>query len=831
MTLPVAEVLACRVFYIDDGQTKVNGRVKENRMTASELGVWVRSSLVDLLVMDESSKLASGGGGASTVRAVVNGGHRLSLQMRISHRPVSRAASPFGGRLGSIGGVGGGAVTSPRLLSQTLSRAPSLAPALEKEERETETDVEREVRIQEEQEQIQQQEDTSPSPSRTSKRRKRGLRNKGKGVTSATTTVIKGQEQDETPKTLADVQSLAREISNASKPPSVHHLQLRQQPSSSSLFAPLTNYVNGDNMRMSSTSLPSPGGVNGSEDTPMKIKLGNGSGEGNTMLTVLSPSMMLMAPSTAGTSTIKSSSSSLSLSVKSSANSSNSARTASKGSSLRSTATTTTKTAINGSGNFTPIYAPSALLSKPVGLGEEGSPRTPSQLSSSRGTGPSSAGSASGSGTQTQQQQPQAVVKKSSKWTLRFGKNNNNGLGGNNIALAPPSSPTISATPASVATTRKKGGSLPIPIPIGSPGHLIAFTAAPHSEPAAAGISQTPAKSQQPLPQRTPQSHPYSTMSPTATNVTNVIMGLNPASSQQFHQNGSNVSLVGTSGGNRGRRARAGTGDATAMAILSGAAVGSSPYKPKNSSRSPGPSHGVPRSPGGFVSSASSSSASLVSGAGSGVELGQGQGKSQKDGWVAFQEGPSGYWRDKRYPDRTGTENRGMGYIGGGSGVSGGSRDVTGGLSPSGATGFGAGGGRHGSVGAAGGPFAKSASSVIMGPAGGSWRSGTGASTTPLSVDMSVVNSSASSSASASGGASLHGSVSVSGSASPGGSTSAFTRYSNSSLSVSTMATSVSSGSGKANWRNGGGRGGAALISHKAADVGVNIPKNVKSEL
>jgi hypothetical protein len=70
-------------------------------MTAAELGVWVRSNLVDLLAMDESSGVGGGSvsgvnGGTSTARVVVNGGHRLSLQMRISHRPVSRAASPFG---------------------------------------------------------------------------------------------------------------------------------------------------------------------------------------------------------------------------------------------------------------------------------------------------------------------------------------------------------------------------------------------------------------------------------------------------------------------------------------------------------------------------------------------------------------------------------------------------------------------------------------------------------------------------------------------------------------------------------------------------------------
>jgi hypothetical protein len=100
--------------------------------------------------MNESSGVGGGSiscvnGGAPTARVVVNGGHMLSLQMRISHRPVSRAASPFARVFGSAAGVGdlgvGGAVPSPRLHAMTLSRTPSLAPAIEKEEGETETET------------------------------------------------------------------------------------------------------------------------------------------------------------------------------------------------------------------------------------------------------------------------------------------------------------------------------------------------------------------------------------------------------------------------------------------------------------------------------------------------------------------------------------------------------------------------------------------------------------------------------------------------------------------------------------------------------------------
>jgi hypothetical protein len=54
-------------------------------------------------------------------------------------------------------------------------------------------------------------------------------------------------------------------------------------------------------------------------------------------------------------------------------------------------------------------------------------------------------------------------------------------------------------------------------------------------------------------------------------------------------------------------------------------------------------------------------------------------------------------------------------------------------------------------------------------------------------------------------------SVSASGTASPGASTIAFTRFSNS--SVSTMATTISTGSGTANWRNGGRAGSAVAMT------------------
>src|SRR5258705_9222925 len=104
------------------------------------------------------------------------------------------------------------------------------------------------------------------------------------------------------------------------------------------------------------------------------------------------------------------------------------------------------------------MYAlPVALLSKPLSAGREVSTRTPSQLSSSSGTP-----SVAASGTQSrQQQQPKAVGKRSSKWTLRFGKSNSNSsasAGGNNAtAAATPSTPTSpvtsSTTPANLTVS------------------------------------------------------------------------------------------------------------------------------------------------------------------------------------------------------------------------------------------------------------------------------------------------------------------------------------------------------------------------------------------
>jgi len=858
MTPHVAEVLAWRVFGLDS-HTRVNGKTKEKQMTASDLGVWVRSSLVDLLAMDESASPAVGGGvngGTSTSRVAVNGGHRLSLQMRLSHLPVSRAASPFGRLLGSVGGVGalgvGGAVSSPRLLAMSLSRAASLAPALEKEEAEGEAalqiqeEIEPDESGEQDQEQVQE-EQADATPSRTStKRRRRGLRNRGKGPTS-TPPVGKiqlqdQQYQDEALKSLADVQMLVREISNVSKPPSVHQLQLQhQQPSSSSV-----NHLNGDGNRISFVSTLSSG--ESGEISEDAMVCGSG-GSGTTLTTA--PSMMSMVTEAMTRTTTTGTS------LKSSEGSTRS--TSNGGSSLRSATTIGAgggRSKARPRRNYEPVTmfaVPSALLSQPM-AGGEGGGRTPSQLSSSSGTR-----SVAGSGTHSQlQQQPQelqpkAVVKKSSKWMLRWKNNNNSGSGGNSGAAPSAATPSVpsptSTTPTPAVATPELSSTQDharsTPRPIGLPGHISAFPTF-HATSSASDASPAQGRDQArtlPRPRLIPMTAPGhvvtfpasgsttesvhpTVMSSTATNVTDLIMGLNPPS-RQINQNASNVSLVGSSGSGggyatsttpwkRGRRGKGGTGDS--MAILSGAAASGAGNSPKSPSRSPGPS--------GFGSSASSSNVSLASGVGSSVDLGQ--------------DSPVWYWREKRTSDRLGME-RGMGYSGGvGSGLSG-ARGV-GVRSPGGATGFGAGGGRHGSVGAAGGPFASSANSLFG--SSGSWRANNPMGTS-MGASMGLMN------ANATGRASLHGSVSASGTASPGASTIAFTRFSNS--SVSTMATTISTGSGTANWRNGARAGGAvAMTSSAVADTdgglgvgaagtstlggktnsyaGPNLPKSVKSK-
>ncbi|KXN90173.1 Negative regulator of sexual conjugation and meiosis [Leucoagaricus sp. SymC.cos] len=204
MTRPVAEFLANRVFCILDDPGDDSPRV-----TASEFGMWIKN-LPTLL-----------GGGHGMYRTLSNSstqGHPIALSTPLSHRPTSRNPS-----------VSARASLTPALVARSLSRAPSLGPAYEREEpselstvydhqedeeQSQEPEPEPEP-VQEETRPQQEHGDDDPVSIRTTstKRRKRGLR-KGKGASTATPTTT----TDETLITLTIAsQALAREISKASR--------------------------------------------------------------------------------------------------------------------------------------------------------------------------------------------------------------------------------------------------------------------------------------------------------------------------------------------------------------------------------------------------------------------------------------------------------------------------------------------------------------------------------------------------------------------------------------------------------------------------------------
>ena len=179
MTKPVAEVLANDVFCVFDDPTD-----DSRRMSAAEFGSWVKNL----------PTLLGGHGMQRTMSNSSTQGHRLSLSIPISRRPSSRRSS-----------FGTPAVRTPAMPTRSLSRAPSLEPPFEREELSTVIDNEDEAL---------DQDIPSRSTSNT-KRRKRGAR-KGKSVG------VENPITDETLATLAVAsQSLAREISKASKPSSL----------------------------------------------------------------------------------------------------------------------------------------------------------------------------------------------------------------------------------------------------------------------------------------------------------------------------------------------------------------------------------------------------------------------------------------------------------------------------------------------------------------------------------------------------------------------------------------------------------------------------------
>jgi serine/threonine protein kinase len=209
MTRPVAEYLVNSVFCIlDDPEDD------SRRITASEFGAWARN-IPTLL------------GGHSVHRSVSNNstvGHLIS-SIPVSHRPSSRhpSGSASAGR-------------TPAMQCRSLSRAPSLGPAYEKHEPSDLSivvDQEQEDQEQEVEDHHNLDLDASRSTS-TTKRRKRGAR-KGRGSVTPSTT----SPNDDTLANLADAsQSLAREISKASKSSSTRRSRSKTRKSASTRRAP-----------------------------------------------------------------------------------------------------------------------------------------------------------------------------------------------------------------------------------------------------------------------------------------------------------------------------------------------------------------------------------------------------------------------------------------------------------------------------------------------------------------------------------------------------------------------------------------------------------------
>ena len=216
MTRPVADFLANRVFCILDDPGDDSPRV-----TASEFGTWIKNL----------PALLGGHHGMHRTVSTSSTGHPIAPSTPLSHRPTSRNPSNST-RISR----------TPALVSRSLSRAPSLGPAYEREEPsqlstvyDHEEDEEQSQEaghvpvpelghqpILEEKETEQEHGDNDPVSIRltsTTKRRKRGLR-KGKAATAAAA-AASGTQPATTDETLATLtiasQELAREISKASR--------------------------------------------------------------------------------------------------------------------------------------------------------------------------------------------------------------------------------------------------------------------------------------------------------------------------------------------------------------------------------------------------------------------------------------------------------------------------------------------------------------------------------------------------------------------------------------------------------------------------------------
>ncbi|KAJ8507110.1 hypothetical protein ONZ45_g10484 [Pleurotus djamor] len=267
MTYPVAEFLATKVFCIledpsDDSQ----------RISAAEFGQWVR---------DLPALLGVPGTAAHSRNGSLTGAHPLSSATQISHRPCSRPPSRCASALAMRTPAGG--------QTRSLSRAPSLGPAFEREEvytsvaelsvvmddeehgQEVEIGVDIERTLATAASDTQSVITTESRSTSTNKRRKRGAR-KGKGVTSPSSAT----QQDSTLETLATAsQSLARELSHASKTGSMKTMLTGSSHTStmhSSVKSPLASSTTSNTISTTTTTKQSTG-TNTVTPTPRAVPI------------------------------------------------------------------------------------------------------------------------------------------------------------------------------------------------------------------------------------------------------------------------------------------------------------------------------------------------------------------------------------------------------------------------------------------------------------------------------------------------------------------------------------------------------------------------------
>ncbi|KAM6502409.1 CAMK/CAMK-unique protein kinase [Amanita muscaria] len=183
MTRSVAEFLATRIFCVLE-----NPSDDSQRISANEFGLWVKNLPTSL-------------GGHGMQRTPSNSstqGHPLHVSMPVSHRPSSRHPSGCAST-----------TRTPAIPARTLSRAPSLGPAYERDEtNELSTILDHEPELEDQPARTMDADDAESRSTSHQKRRKRGTR-KGKGAMTL--------PEVDTLATLAGVtQNLARELSKTS---------------------------------------------------------------------------------------------------------------------------------------------------------------------------------------------------------------------------------------------------------------------------------------------------------------------------------------------------------------------------------------------------------------------------------------------------------------------------------------------------------------------------------------------------------------------------------------------------------------------------------------